>query len=262
MSLAATKWLDLAPQRGALARLARGDREVWASRLRYDRERAARHQSPALAKITRALQEQAKDAGALAFVLSGSTARGRRTQISDLDYHVIGVSSLEVANLPGDIDLFTDDANRFQAKLHQGDDLTHWSVWYGCVLFDSGVMREAAEYVAEHDAWPDPQRKLRQAREALDFAVQMAASGDYAATLEMVRGALTLTARWVLLSHDVFPLARAELPDQLEQLGQKKLALALRQAIHGRPDFEMLEDALIFARSLCREADQTARRVA
>jgi predicted nucleotidyltransferase len=215
-----------------------------------------------LAQITRLLQEQAKEAGALAFVLSGSTARGRRTQISDLDYHVIGVSSLEVTNLPGDIDLFTDDVDRFQTKLRHGDDLTHWSIWYGCVLFDSGVMREAAEYVAEHDAWPDPQRKLRQASGALDFAARMAASGDYAATLEMVRGALTLTARWVLLSHDIFPLARAELPDQLEQLGQKELSLALRQSIHERPDFEVLEDVLAFARALCLKADRPARRVA
>lgn len=261
MSLAATRWLDLAPQRGALAQLEPSDREAWASRLRYDQERAAQNQSPALAKITRALQERAKDAGALAFVLSGSTARGRRTRISDLDYHVIGVTSLEIPNLPGDIDLFTDDVDRFQTKLRQGDDLTHWSVWYGCVLFDSGVMREAAEYVAEHDAWPDPQRKLRQASGALDFAARMAASRDYAATLEMIRGAVTLTARWVLLSHDVFPLARAELPDQLKRLGQKELALALRQSIHERPDFEVLEEALAFARSLCREAEQRERRV-
>jgi hypothetical protein len=249
MSLAATRWVDLAPQRGALAQLEPSNREAWASRLRYDRERADQHQSPALAQITRLLEGQAKEAGALAFVLSGSTARNRRTQISDLDYHVIGISSLEVPNLPGDIDLFADGVERFQTKLRQGDDLTHWTVWYGCVLFDSGVMREAAEYVAEHDAWPDPQRKLRQARETLDFAAKMAATGDYAATLEMARGAMTLTARWVLLSHDVFPLARAELPDQLEQLEQKKLALALRHSIHERPDFEELEKALAFARS-------------
>jgi len=82
-----------------------------------------------------------------------------------------------VADLPADIDLYADEVDCFWAKLKGGDDFAHWSVWYGCVLFDSGVMREAAEYVGERGAWPDLERKLRQARSALDFAEQMVDSG-------------------------------------------------------------------------------------
>lgn len=140
----------------------------------------------------------------------------------------------------------------FWAKLRDGDDFAHWSVWYGCVLFDSGVMREAARYIAEHDVWPDPERKLRQARGALDFAEQMVASGDYDAALEQVRGVLSLTARWLLLSHDVFPLARDEMPGQLEQLGYVDLARSLHRSIRERPSVEDLREAVTRAREVSR----------
>jgi predicted nucleotidyltransferase len=243
-------WQQLSPRRGALSDLAPGDAEAWAARLRFDRERAASNLSAELAAITEVAIERARDAGAAAMILSGSTARGRRTRVSDVDYHVIGATSLRVTDLPADIDLYADDVNRFWAKLRKGDDFAHWSVWYGCVLFDSGVIREAATYVAEHDAWPDPDRKLRQARSVLDFAAQIAESGDYGATLEQTRGVLSLVARWELLSSDVFPLARDELAGQLEQLGQARLAVDLRRSIRERPSLDDLRNALIHARAI------------
>lgn len=250
MTTMTTTWQQLRPRRGALAQLNLADPNIWSERLRFDHERAARHQSSELAAITGVVQERARDAGASAVVLSGSTARGRRTQVSDLDYHVIGVSSLRVSDLPADIDLYADETDRFREKLRRGDDFAHWSVWYGCVLFDSGEMSEAARYVARHDAWPDPERKLRQAQFALDFAEQMVTSGDYSATLEQVRGALSLTARWLLLAHDVFPLARDELAEQLEQLGQDELSVALCRSVRERPDEDYLREAVAHARSI------------
>lgn len=257
-----TTWQQLAPRRGAFARLGPVGPELWSERLRCDRERATRHQSVELEAITEEVLGRARSAGAVVVVLSGSTARGRRTLVSDLDYHVIGVPSLKVADLPADIDLYADEVDRFWAKLRDGDDFAHWSVWYGCVLFDSGVMREAAEYVAAHNAWPDPERKLRQARSALDFAEQMADSGDYAATLEQVRGTLSLVARWLLLSHDVFPLARDELAGQVEQLGFAGLAHALRRTIRERPDDEELRRAVAQARAISQEGDRSRGRIA
>jgi len=262
MTTMARTWESLAPQRGALTRLHSADAGVWSERLRFDRERASRHQSSELAAITEAVQERARSAGAAAIVLSGSTARGRRTSVSDLDYHVIGISSLWVADLPEDIDLYADNLDRFWAKLRDGDDFAHWSVWYGCVLFDSGVIREAASYVAEHDAWPDPERKLQQAQRALDFAEQMAASGDYDAALEQVRGVLSLTARWLLLSHDAFPLARDELPGQLEQLGHVDLARSLRRSIRERPSIDELRKGVAHAREISEAKQSPSRRAA
>lgn len=262
MTTMTNAWRQLAPRRGALGHLVPSDRDVWAERLSFDRERAARHQSSDLAAITEAVRGRARAAGAEAVILSGSTARGHRTRVSDLDYHVIGASSLQVADLPEDIDLYADDVDRFWAKLHEGDDFAHWSVWYGCVLFDSGVIREAAALVAESDAWPDPERKLRQARGSLDFAAQIAASGDYGAALEQTRGALSLVARWVLLSSDVFPLARDELSAQLEGVGRERLARDLRRSIRERPGAEDLRAAIAHARSITDARRTAGRRAA
>lgn len=242
-------WHEPAPTREGLARLGPPDPELWASRLLGDRDRAARHQTAELATITAAVESRSHALGATALVLTGSTARGRRTEVSDLDYHVIGAHP-RVEDLPADIDLYCDEPGEFVAKLERGDDFAHWTLRHGCILFDSGSLHDAAVHAAVHDLWPDPERKLRQARRTLDFAEQVAASGDYAAAHEQVRGALSLTARWWLLAHDVFPLARDELPGQLLRTRQIALARALEGSIHDRPDIAALTASLATARAL------------
>ncbi len=242
-------WREPAPVRDGLARLAPLDTELWASRLLSDRRRASRNQSAPLAAITAAVESRARRHGAATLVLTGSTARGQRSAVSDLDYHVIGARP-DLGALPAEIDLYCDEPAEFLAKLERGDDFAHWTVRHGCVLFDSGALREAAVYATERDLWPDPERKLRQARRTLDFAERLLASGDHAAALEQVRGALSLTARWWLLAHDVFPLTRAELPAQLHELNQPAPARALEAAIHDRPDSDALAASLVIARAL------------
>lgn len=258
MSTVASAWHGVPPVRGGLSRIDVADPRVWDERLRHDRDRAERHQAPELAAITAIVEARSRERGALALVLSGSTARGRRTGVSDLDYHVIG-SRPNVDELPSDIDLYSDDPDDFRAKLRSGDDFAHWSVWYGCVLFDSGVMEAGAAYVARHDAWPDPDRKLRQARHALDFAERIVESADYEPALEQVRGALSLTARWWLLAHDVFPLARDELSTQLMDLGNVDVAAALHASIHERPTLASLSAAAATARALTEAVTGIAR---
>lgn len=98
-----------------------------------------------LAAITATVEARSRAVGARALILSGSTARARRTRVSDLDYHVIG-SRPNIGDPAQDIDLQCDDAETFMAKLRAGDDLVHWSVWYGCVLFDDGVVQSAATH--------------------------------------------------------------------------------------------------------------------
>lgn len=88
--------------------------------MRFDRERATRYQPAELEAITEEVLARARSVGAAAIVLSGSTARGCRTRVSDLDYHVIGVPSLKVVDLPADIDLYADEMDRFWAKLREG----------------------------------------------------------------------------------------------------------------------------------------------
>jgi hypothetical protein len=156
----------------------------------------------------------------------------------------------DLGDLPAEIDLYCDEPSELLAKLERGDDFAHWTLRHGCVLFDSGALREAAAHAAEGDLWPEPERKLRQARQTLAFGERLIASGDHAAALEQVRGALSLAARWWLLAHGVFPLARAELPAQLRELRQPELARALEAAIHDRPDPAALAASLLTARAL------------
>lgn len=227
-------WRQPNPTRRGLSELGPPDSELWSSRLLFDRERAAANQSEALLGITRALEARSHELGAAALVLTGSTARNRRTKVSDLDYHVIG-GKPDIEGLSSDIDLYSDEPNAFLAKLFRGDDFAHWTLRYGCILFDNDVLRQAAITAVEQDLWPDSERKLRQAKRAIGFSQKIASTGDYAALLELSRGALSLTARWWLLSHDVFPLARDELTQQLMETDQPELAAALEGSIHRRP---------------------------
>lgn len=234
MRILTRTWCQPQPTRSGLALLRPPDQELWNSRLSLDRERANANQSDALQKITRAIEARSHALGAAALVLTGSTARNRRTKVSDLDYHVIG-GKPDIQGLPSDIDLYSDEPNAFLAKLFKGDDFAHWTLRYGCILFDSGVLRQAAVAAIEQDLWPDSERKLRQAKRAIDFSQKLASTGDYGALLEVSRGAFSLTARWWLLSHDVFPLARDELAQQLKEIEQPRLAAALEGSIHRRP---------------------------
>jgi predicted nucleotidyltransferase len=222
----------------------------WQQRLKADRERAARNQSPELARITEVLEKRARDQGATAFVLTGSTARARRTSVSDLDYHVVGDSRPDTSDLSQEIDLYADSTARFAEKLRGGDDFPQWTVRFGCVLWDSGVIRESLEWIERMNAWPDADRKLLQARDTLRFAEGLIESGDYDAALEQCRGAFSILGRGLLIASGVFPLARDELPGQIAELGQVDLAEALHRSIHERPSSEALRQAVIRARVL------------
>lgn len=258
MKRAPRRWSQPEPVRGALAARGVGSADLWADRLRSDRLSAANNQTSQMASITSAIEVRSRELGAQAVILSGSTARGRRTAVSDLDYHVVGPTP-RTDDLADEVDLYSDSADEFVAKLRAGDDFVHWSIWYGRVLFDDGTVRGGAEYVASNDAWPDPKRKLRQTQRALPFAEQLVESGDGDAALEQVRGVLSLTARWLLLSHDVFPLARAELSDQVLELGCFDLAAALERSIHAGPELDELATGLRVCRHLTSLSPKSAR---
>ncbi|HEU5104502.1 MAG TPA: hypothetical protein VFU11_01545 [Solirubrobacterales bacterium] len=249
MTTLTKSWHQPAPTRQGLGELRPPNAEVWESRLFQDRKRVVANQSHDLLQITRAIEARSYEVGADALVLTGSTARNRRTRVSDLDYHVIG-GNPDPGGLPSEIDLYSDEPDVFLAKLFRGDDFAHWTLRYGCILFDDGVLRKAANEAISHDLWPDVERKLRQAKRAVGFSRKLALTGDYLALLENSRGALSLTARWWLLSQDVFPLARDELAQQLVETDQCSLATALERVIHGRPRAALIDSSLAQAAEL------------
>jgi predicted nucleotidyltransferase len=241
-----TRWSDLGPARASLRDLpAFFPDQIWGERLSDDQQALGQNLGSKLMAIVKQIEERARDANALALILTGSTARGRRTEVSDLDFHVIGDQRLDLTVVPVDIEIYRDEKRRFGEKLEEGDDFAHWSVRFGRIVFDrEGLIREAAEEVAGRDLWPDPDRKMRQASEALRWAEEFADSGDYGPTLEYSRTALSLVARGLLLQDDVFPLSRDEIPAQLRDRGFDVLAVDLQRTIYSRPEVAELQEAL------------------
>lgn len=215
----------------------------WERRLREDRDRAERYQTPEQRLITSVVMSRAIALGASGFALTGSTARKRRTAISDLDYHVIGRRP-NVSDLPGDVDVVVTSAARFRARLIEGDDFAQWTLRCGCILHDAGPLRDGLRLIVEMDLWPNGQRKLDSLAVHRNEAERLIQMGDQSAAQEQLCAMLTTAARGLLLQAHVFPLARKELPGQLERVGYPALAQALRRAIHGRPRLDELTSDL------------------
>jgi hypothetical protein len=221
--------------------------EAWTRRLERDANEIAYRLPTDLGQLHRAVVDRAGDAGAHGLILSGSTARSRRTSISDLDYHLIG-AQIFTRDLSSQLDLHTLTPAELEAKILAGDDFVQWSLRFGLIVFDDGHLRRAAAVIATSKPWPDADRKRRYAAKSVNLARRMVASGDQDAAVEQVRTALSLAARARLLHAGVFPGSRAELPQQLVDLGLAEVGEALASTIHS--DAVPLAD-LALAVNLC-----------
>ena len=207
------------------------DDRAWGAKLAQDRATATRHQSAEQRTVTDTLVRRAIEAGAEAFALTGSTARNRRTEISDLDYHVVG-SRPRHDDLSGEVDAYAGDRDHFWAKLRGGDDVVQWTLRLGLVLFDNGIFRAGTKAMVTEDLWPDPGLQLSRLPALGDLALRLIRMGDCDAAQDQVRAALTCGARALLLEKRVFPLARSELPHQLRLIRWPDFAEALEASIY------------------------------
>jgi len=215
----------------------------WDRRMREDRARAERNQTAAQRAVTETVLARALELGAESFALTGSTARRRRTASSDLDYHVIGRRP-DVSDLPGDIDIVATSAARFYRQLMDGDDFAQWTLRHGCILHDTGPMRDGLRLIVEKQIWPTADRKLDALADHRREVERLLRMGDRDAAQEQIRAMLTTAARGLLLGAGVFPLARRELPGQLQSAGYASLAPRLDDVIHGTPELAALAAAL------------------
>lgn len=229
------------------------DQELhWEDRLRDDRERALLFQSDSLRAVTADVLRRAADVGAQAVALTGSTARGHRTAISDLDFHLVGARP-DLSGLPGEVDLVADSFARYQQRLVEGDDFIQWTVRLGCVLHDPDrIFRNAYARILRKGLWPDPQRKFERADALASLAERVLTLEDRDATQEHVRAGLTSLARGSLLAEKVFPLARDELATQLSEIGQGETGEWLHRGIHEILDLDELRAALKSMRQAAR----------
>ena len=200
------------------------------------------------------LVRRARSAGARALILSGSTARGRRTDVSDLDYHLIG-PGVETRDLSRELDLHVLSEQKLRSEILAGDDFVQWSVRFGCIVFDDGTVRRALRLITERQPWPSVERKREHAVKSLDLARRFVGTGDEDGAVEQVRTALSLAARARLLGVGVFPLSRAELPGQLEGIGCMKAAHCLAATIYDSPPLSKLAEAVSHGEDLLARRD-------
>jgi hypothetical protein len=223
----------------------------WNRKLARDSRSLAIVLPPELQELHAVVVMRAQAAGSPALILSGSTARGRRTEISDLDYHLIG-ATISIRDLSRELDLHVVSEADLATDIRAGDDFVQWSLRFGLVVFDSGIVRDAHRLIANEHPWPNPVRKQKQALKSVELAHRFVETGDEDGALEQVRTALSLTARAYLLAVGEFPLSRAELPGQLETHGQPLLAAALNATIFKSPSLEELGEAVDQAQQLLR----------
>jgi hypothetical protein len=225
----------------------------WEEKLAFDALRIKAFLPAELRPLHRAVASRARKADASALVLTGSTARGRRTEISDLDYHCVG-PSFDVEDLSRELDLHFLTAGGLHERIEQGDDFIQWSLRFGLVVFDRGALREASETIATERPWPDVSRKRAHAEKSLALARRFVEAEDQDGAVEQVRTALSLSARAYLLSAGVFPLSRAELPSQLRASGQAAAGDALEATILGWPSLTELQATCTRTDALLRDS--------
>jgi predicted nucleotidyltransferase len=226
---------------------------AWERRLRADRELIERLMPDALRDLHGVVVARARQVGARALILSGSTARGRRTEMSDLDYHLVG-KRIATRDLSFELDLHVLSAEEIRTEILDGDDFIQWSLRFGRIAFDDGTLLEATRLMAEHRPWPAIERKRDHAAKSLELARRVVESGDQDGALVQVRTGLSLAARAYLLSKGEFPMSRAELPGQLLAAGETGAARALQACIEGEPPLEVLGAAVLAGATLLERA--------
>jgi hypothetical protein len=215
----------------------------WHTRLREDRRRAVALQTPSQRQATETILQRALALGALAVALTGSTVRARRTAMSDLDLMIVGERP-DLSGVHEDVDVYAAGTTAFWDRLVAGDDYIQWTLRFGCILHDEGILQAASRHIRENNLMPSAERKLAQAYRGLKLAGLVLESGDLEAAREQCRAALTTLARWFLIANGVFPLSRNELSDQVLALGRFDLAEALHRLIHDEPSSDELRAGL------------------
>lgn len=225
------------------------DDEAWRRKLAQDEAAISDLLPSGLGALHDVVVEMARSSDAHTLILSGSTARGRRTEISDLDYHVIG-SGLDTEDLSLELDVHILSPSELETEILVGDDFIQWSLRFGRVVFDDGTARSGLRLIDQRRPWPDSERKRKHAIKSLALAERFVATGDQDGALDQVRTALSLAARARLLEVGVFPLCRSEMPNQLESAGFGEAAAALDDTIRRAPSLEALERAVAVGRAL------------
>lgn len=179
------------------------------------------------------LEHVRSDQNILSVIAAGSSVRPNVTSL-DLDLVVICVDPSTFHHEPPfEVDLRRFEAAAVDRAVGSKHDLLGWCVKFGVLLFD----REQF-WVGVHQRWsknlplPSAETALARAVAAKNRMSELELIGDADAVLEQRVCYLTHIARAHLIDHAAYPASRPELPDQLETVGEWKLAETLRHSLH------------------------------
>jgi predicted nucleotidyltransferase len=207
----------------------------------------------------KSLRELLRDVGgapeARAVVLVGSWARDQAmtSPLSDIDVLLLG-EGIRPKRSPK-IQYLHVSEDDLRARALAGDDFVQWALRYGVPLKGRNLWSSLARELLPQAPWPDPARKLAQAKKRLVAATDLLEMGDLDAAQEELRFAASHLARAKLIGEHVFPLSRPELPEQLQRVGEERLGSILRllESLAGLPRRQLrdvrnhLEDQLNLA---------------
>jgi predicted nucleotidyltransferase len=179
-------------------------------------------------------------------VLVGSWARGTAiSPFSDIDVVVIGTSPPVLA--PPRIQMMVIAPEELRRRLMIGDDFPQWALRFGVPIYGRASWDALRATLLSVAPWPDPTKKLDQAKRKRDVAKTLLDMGDVPAAEEEARFALSHLARARLLSAHVFPLSRPELPSQVGAIGDADLAALMSRANSPEPMTEQeVRNAILF----------------
>jgi len=167
-------------------------------------------------------------------ILMGSWARGTaNARWSDIDVLVMGEHDGPLP--PPRIQLITIARDELGRRVRSGDDFAQWALRFGVPLAGRRVWDELRKQLLSDAPWPKAASQLKQARKKLTTASDLFEMGDVPAAEEEIRFALSHLARAELLSQRIFPLSRQELPLQLHEVGQTRLAEMMARANSDTP---------------------------
>ena len=182
---------------------------------------------------TRTLIDTAHQDGDIkAVVATGSAVRDVKHS-DDLDLVVVHRTARPVLTLPPiSVDLRCFCEADVAPRLAIGHSFLSWAVRFGQPLFERN--RWWSRLRADWNSrllLPSAAEAHERAERAEQHRDALAEAGDFDAAAEMTLSALTHRARAALSTAGVFPQSRPELPSQLRQIGEHRLADVVADAL-------------------------------
>lgn len=172
-------------------------------------------------------------------VLVGSVARGTRIAATG-DVDILIVNGAGPKTLSPGIQVTMVSADSFADRVFAGDDFAQWALRFGKPIHGRLKWDELKSQLLGEAPWPAPETKRKHAAKRLARARELLEMNDLEAATEELGYAGNHLARALLLMHQVFPMSRPELPDQLRQIQETDLA-ALLERLYVQDDLELSE---------------------